>query len=71
VRSALVGLLAGVPAAYFFARAIAGFLYGVAPNDPFIYALAAGLIVLVTLLAVSAPAWRAVRADPLALLRAE
>jgi putative ABC transport system permease protein len=71
LRSALVGLLAGVPAAFLLARVIAGFLYGVAPDDPFIYALAAGLIVLVTLLAVSAPAWRAVRADPLALLRAE
>jgi ABC-type antimicrobial peptide transport system permease subunit len=46
-------------------------LYGVAPDDPWMFALAAAAVVAVGCIAVLPPAVRAARIDPMAALRHE
>ncbi|GGG96398.1 ABC transporter permease [Silvibacterium dinghuense] len=57
-----LGLVLGIPAAIGVGRAIAGQLFGVAPYDPLLLALAA-------LFAATVPARRAASVDPMAALR--
>jgi ABC-type antimicrobial peptide transport system permease subunit len=64
-----VGLGLGGVLAYAASRLIDSRLYGVAPQDPFISALAVGLLVLVAFSAAYVPARRASRLDPMAALR--
>jgi putative ABC transport system permease protein len=71
IRVALIGIAVGLPAAYGFARLLAGFLYGVRPADP-----ATFVIIVLSLLAAGAlasflPARRATRLDAMAALRNE
>jgi predicted permease len=67
----LGGLLVGGAMTYGAARWIASQLYGVAPYDPFVVALSAGLLVGVALSAVYLPARRASRVAPMTALRQE
>jgi predicted permease len=71
VRLAAAGLALGVALALLAGGAVSGFLYGVSPRDP----MALSAAVLVTLLVAAgaslAPALRATRTDPAAVLRAE
>jgi predicted permease len=67
----IAGLALGGGLAYAATRLIASRLYGVAPQDPFTLALAAGLLVAVALSAAYLPARRASRLDPMAALRQE
>jgi ABC-type antimicrobial peptide transport system permease subunit len=46
-------------------------LYGIAPDDPWTFALAAAVVVAVGVVAVLPPAIRAARIDPMAALRHE
>jgi putative ABC transport system permease protein len=46
-------------------------LFGLAPGDPLTYAVAAGGLCVVVLLAALSPARRAARVEPLVALRAE
>jgi ABC-type lipoprotein release transport system permease subunit len=46
-----------------------GMLYGVEPFDPLTFAAVAGILLLVSLVASSAPAWRAAQLDPMRTLR--
>ena len=65
------GALVGAASAAAVARIIAGVLYGVTPADPLSFAAAAAGLVLVTLIAASGPAVRAMSTDPIAALRTE
>jgi predicted lysophospholipase L1 biosynthesis ABC-type transport system permease subunit len=67
----LLGLAAGVPAAFLFSRLLRSLLFGVAPFDPAIYLLVSGLLVATALLAAGLPARRATRIDPNTALRSD
>jgi predicted permease len=65
----VVGLGVGLGAWLLAMRAVSHWLYGVTPTDIPTLALAASLLVAVTLAATYLPAGRSLRADPSALLR--
>ena len=52
-------------------RLLTRFLYGITPNDPVTYGVAAVLVGGVALAACAIPAWRAARVDPMVALRYE
>jgi len=64
-----IGIVAGLVLATFLSRILSGFLIGVDPTDPAVFASVAVLFTLVGALACYLPARRAVRLDPLAALR--
>ena len=66
-----LGLTLGVLAAAGAARLTAGFLVGVSPSDPVVFALTGLLLAGVALFACVVPSCRAAKADPLATLRAD
>src|ERR1700722_2766988 len=68
---ALVGLLLGLPLALGMGRAVAGLLYGVAPNDFTTFATVAAIFAAVALAACYIPARRAMAVDPMVALRHE
>lgn len=67
----LIGLAIGVPLALGAATLISKQLFGLSPTDPLTLIIAAGLLVLVAMLAGYFPARRASRVDPLIALRYE
>jgi predicted permease len=68
---AAVGVGIGIVGALGLAQAIRGLLFGVPANDPAVFLSIPLLLSLVALVAVSIPAWRASRIDPLQALRTE
>jgi predicted permease len=66
-----VGTIFGLAGAWALARTLSSFLYRVAPDDPAVFTTAALALVSAALVASVAPALRAVRADPLTILREE
>jgi putative ABC transport system permease protein len=66
-----LGVVIGVAGAVASSRAIAGLLFGVSRVDPVTYLSVIALVCVVSAAACSVPAWRAVRVDPAATLRAE
>ena len=68
---ALIGLLVGLPLALGMGRAVAGLLYGVAPNDFATFASVAVVLAAVALAACYLPARRAMQVDPIVALRYE
>jgi predicted lysophospholipase L1 biosynthesis ABC-type transport system permease subunit len=68
---AAIGLAAGLAAAFAASRLLTRMLYGVKPGDPATYALVAGVLGGIALLACYLPARRATRVDPIIALRAE
>jgi predicted permease len=68
---ALIGLLIGLPLALGMGRAVAGLLYGVAPNDFTTFASVATIFASVAFAACYIPARRAMRVDPIIALRYE
>jgi ABC-type antimicrobial peptide transport system permease subunit len=67
----LIGIAAGIPAAFAAARLIEGLLFGVAPTDPATLAGTALLMLSIAAVAAYPPARRASRVDPIAALRHE
>lgn len=66
-----IGVGIGLIAALGVSRLIAGFLYGIAANDPLTYAAVSILLIAIVLLACCFPARRALRVDPMVALRHE
>jgi predicted permease len=66
-----VGLCVGLAAAYGIGRVVQSLLFGVKAGDPIVFAIAAGLLVAVALLAGWLPSRRAANVDPMVALRYE
>jgi predicted permease len=64
-----VGLVAGMAGALALGPLLESLLYGVRPADPFTIAVVSGMFALVTLVASWGPARRAIRVDPVQVLR--
>jgi ABC-type antimicrobial peptide transport system permease subunit len=71
VGLALGGIVFGILGAFALARLTRSLLFGVSPTDPTTYALVAGVILGIALLACLIPAQRAMRVDPLVAIRDE
>lgn len=69
VQLALIGLAAGVAAAFATTRLMANLLYGVKPADPMTFAGVCALMMAVSAVACYLPARRASRIDPMIALR--
>jgi ABC-type lipoprotein release transport system permease subunit len=67
----VLGLAAGVPAAFAAARLTEGLLFGVAPTAPHVLGLAAAALAVSAIAATAVPLWRATRIDPAVTLREE
>jgi len=66
-----LGIVFGLGVAYGVRRFVESMLFGLTAADPLTYAVVAGLLIAVTLLASLRPARRAARVDPITALRAE
>ena len=71
MRLAMAGLAMGMIAVLLSTRLLAGFLYGVEPNDPATLLMVSAVLVLVSAAACLAPARRATAVDPVSVLKAE
>ncbi len=71
MRLALIGVAAGLAAAFGLTRLIASFLFGVKTLDPLVFTTVPLLLIAVALFAIWLPARRATRIDPLDALRYE
>jgi ABC-type antimicrobial peptide transport system permease subunit len=69
--SAVIGVLIGVCAAFGLVRLIASLLFGVTTWDPTVFLCVPLLLLSAALLAVGLPARRAMRIDPMRVLRNE
>ena len=67
----VTGLVAGGVASYFAARAVHSFLYEIEAEDPRVLAVAAGVLVVIGLIAAAIPARRAMHVEPMQALRNE
>jgi predicted permease len=68
-RMALFGVGVGVAAALGLTRLMAGLLYGISALDPLTFVVVAVLLLVVALAACYIPAWRAMRVDPIVVMR--
>ena len=66
-----LGVAIGLAGAAASSQAVSAMLFGVSRLDPVTYAGVIVLLAVVSAIACSVPAWRAVRVDPASTLRAE
>ncbi len=71
VMLSAAGLALGIAAAWGLSRTMSKLLFGVAASDPATYAAVAGLLCAIAAAACWIPARRAVRIDPISVLREE
>jgi putative ABC transport system permease protein len=71
VTLSAAGLALGIAVAWALARTMSKLLFGVAPTDPATYAAVAALLSIIAAAACWIPARRAVRIDPISVLREE
>jgi ABC-type antimicrobial peptide transport system permease subunit len=69
VRYGVLGVAIGTSAALMTTRVMAAILYGVTAMDPLTFAVAAGLVLGVAVLASVIPSWAATSTDPIRALR--
>ena len=68
-RLTAIGMALGAIAALLLTRLMGDLLYKVSPRDPMVFGSALAVMVIATLAACLAPAWRAMRTDPVRALR--
>ncbi|HUQ87876.1 MAG TPA: FtsX-like permease family protein, partial [Vicinamibacterales bacterium] len=68
---AIAGVSLGAVLAYVAGRSMQALLFGVDPADPRVFSAAVALSLLMALAGSLAPAWRAVRVDPIQATRAD
>lgn len=66
-----IGVAIGLSVAWQTARVASSFLFGVRPNDVFVFSFSAAILVLCAFVAGYVPAWRASCIDPMQALRDE
>jgi putative ABC transport system permease protein len=66
-----IGLAAGLAASFWTTRLLATQLFGISATDPATYGMAVAGVLLVSLAACAAPAFRALRISPITALRSE
>ena len=66
-----VGLAGGLTAAFFLSQSLASLIYGISTRDAISFLVVPLVLIVVSLAACAAPAWRATRIDPLVALRTE
>jgi putative ABC transport system permease protein len=71
IKTALIGLVAGMAGAAVLASGLRALLFGVAPLDPAVMAGVAALLLTVAFIANYIPARRATRIDPIQALHHE
>ncbi len=71
LRTAAIGIVAGIALAAFAAKAIADQLYGIRPFDPLTFGAVIAAVALAAAAAAVVPALRATRVDPIVALRHE
>jgi ABC-type antimicrobial peptide transport system permease subunit len=71
MRLALLGIVPGVLCAYAAARGMRALLFGIAPSDPATFAASVTVVLLMAFAGSLLPAFRAVRVNPVSVLRAE
>jgi ABC-type antimicrobial peptide transport system permease subunit len=69
VRATAIGLVAGVGLALLAGRLLANVLFGISPADPVTLAAVAGVLAAVVAAASAGPVRRAIRVDPMQILR--
>ncbi|MDE3137589.1 MAG: ABC transporter permease, partial [Acidobacteriota bacterium] len=71
VRLSLMGIVAGLAAAFALTRVVSSLLFGVSAFDPVTFVSVPALLLVVALAAAAIPGWRAARVDPMVALREE
>ena len=66
---AAIGLAIGLAGSLAVMRGLRTILFGIEPTDPITLVSVGVALMLVSMLAVTVPAWRAMRVDPLTALR--
>jgi ABC-type antimicrobial peptide transport system permease subunit len=70
LRLVAVGIALGAPGVFLAGRALDAFLYGLGGHDPIALFVSAGTLIVMTMFASAAPAWRAAKIEPVVALRA-
>jgi len=67
----LSGVIAGLAAAFFLSQSLSTLIYGISTRDALSFIVVPLVLIVVSIVACAAPAWRATRIDPLTALRTD